>query len=306
MKSQLISVVFATYRRAETLERTLSALSRLSSDSPPWGLIVADNADDPATQRILRHFESQLPLRWFVEPRRGKNFALNTALNLVAGELVVFTDDDVEPRGDWLAQLCSGSMRWPNADIFAGRILPSRDPPYPMHWQYIRGAYVIADWQQDEGPLSPGRVWGPNMAVRRRVFAQGHRFDTSIGPAGSDYVMGSETEFVKRMAKLGSEAVYLPDAVVTHQIRPEQLHWGWLCQRVYRQGRGTARETGMPEGRQIAGVPRYLWRKLIQTRIHSLGLRVCRQHDQALQRELDYWFQRGLIYEYRRIKRSEE
>jgi len=66
-------------------------------------------------------------------------------------------------------------------------------------------------------------ICGPNMMVRRRVFDQRLRFNTDIGPTGSNYVMGSETEFIQRASNADFTAFYAPSAFIYHQIRPEQL-----------------------------------------------------------------------------------
>jgi hypothetical protein len=73
------------------------------------------------------------------------------------------------------------------------------------------------------------------------VFDKGIRFDERIGPRGKSYPMGSETEFNLRLARLGHAAVYVPQATVRHQIRPEQMTRTWLVGRAFREGRGEAR-----------------------------------------------------------------
>ncbi len=52
-----ISVVFATYRRADILEKTLEAFTSVIADALRWQLVVVDNGDDPASQEVLRRGE---------------------------------------------------------------------------------------------------------------------------------------------------------------------------------------------------------------------------------------------------------
>ena len=75
--------------------------------------------------------------------------------------------------------------------------------------------------------------------VRRRVFDKGLRFNPDIGPTGSNYAMGSELEFLRRASNAGYTAVYVPSALVYHQIRPEQLSHSWLYGRAFRLARGS-------------------------------------------------------------------
>ena len=175
------------------------------------------------------------------EPERGKSRALNTGLPHTEGDLVVLTDDDSVPQPDWLVELRRGADRHQDFDVFGGRIdaLWPRQPPkwffsvVPLGTTYAVTPDVIRD-----GPVSPGMVWGPNMAVRRSVFEAGHRFDATMGPQLGQYRMGSETEFTRRMAKFGFQSFHLSKARVGHVIRPHQMETGWIVRRAYRFGRG--------------------------------------------------------------------
>ena len=209
-----------------------------------WEVIPVDNAGNDETAQISASFSASLPLKFIVEKTPGKNNALKTALGHASGDLLIFTDDDIIPDPAWAKALVDAASRWKTADLFGGRILPKY--PEGMTAQtiddsfFMQIAYVIADWELEEGEFDAGRIWGPNMMVRRRVFDQGLMFNTDIGPTGSNYIMGSETEFLKRAGRAGHIAVYVPSALVYHQIRPEQLTHSWLCGRAFRVGRAGA------------------------------------------------------------------
>jgi GT2 family glycosyltransferase len=213
-----------------------------------WQLIVVDNAGDEETKGVCDEFVQHLPIEYLVCVRPGKNAALNSAMPKVSGKLVVFTDDDVLPDPNWLMAMRDGAMRWPDHVLFAGRILPewpSTPPKYVLdfaaHPDIGRWTYSVLDINCAEGPIQFLLPIGNNMAVRRTVFDSGLRFNEYIGPRGNSYAMGSETEFNLRLRALGHHAVYLPNAVVHHQIRPNQLDRSWLVGRAYREGRGEAR-----------------------------------------------------------------
>lgn len=158
--------------------------------------------------------------------------------------MIIFKDDDVITDPAWVKKLADVAARWKDADLFGGRILPKyhagKTAPLINDPAFLRIAYVIADCDLPEGEHPAGKIWGPNMMVRRRVFDQGLRFNTDAGPTGSNYVMGSETEFLQRASNAGFTAVYAPSAFVYHQIRPEQLTQSWIFGRAFRVGRGLA------------------------------------------------------------------
>lgn len=97
--------------------------------------------------------------------------------------------------------------------------------------------YAVTPDYVEEGPVSPGLVWGPSMAFRRRVFDAGHRFDPAVGPQPGNYRMGAETEFTERLGRLGYKAWFVPRAEVQHIIRPNQMDPNWIVRRAYRFGR---------------------------------------------------------------------
>lgn len=239
-----VSIIMATYNRNDLLIQTLQGLVNMDTTGLNWEVILADNAGNDETARVFESFSALLPLKFIVEKAPGKNNALNSALDHASGDLFIFTDDDIIPDPAWVKALVDAAGRWNAADLFGGRILPKfpagKTAPLINDPVFLRIAYVIADWDLPEGEFPAGKIkiWGPNMMVRRRVFDQGLRFNSDIGPTGSSYVMGSETEFLQRASDAGHTAVYVPSALVHHQIRPEQLTHSWIVGRAFRVGRG--------------------------------------------------------------------
>jgi len=203
-------------------------------------VIVADNAGDPDTQRICERYAERFPLDYVVETAPGKNAALNTALTYARGELLLFTDDDVQIPPDWLWETWSAASRWPAHMVFGGKVLPIWPSPCPAHLndrQYLGVCFSVLDADSEEGPSFRFTPFGPNVAIRRQVFDAGVRFNPRIGPHRSSYIMGSETELVRRLKRQGYAPVYVPRSIVHHKVRPEQFEHRWLYGRAFRYGR---------------------------------------------------------------------
>lgn len=261
----MLTVLLATRNRARILRDVLETYCGLQPPGAGWKLVVVDNGSTDDTSEVIASFAGRLPLQSVVEPSVGKNCALNTGLPFVEGDLIVFSDDDVFPRSDWLVQLRKAADDHPAYTIFGGTILPRWEIPPPKWTQWIDQGpvYTITDPLQEEGPVSPDKVFGPNMAVRMSVFQSGTRLNPTIGPRGSDYPMGSETELVLRLGQQGYRAWHVQDAIVEHFIRKEQEEKPWVLQRATRWGRGLQRlsHDGLFDDVKLwRGIPRHLLR----------------------------------------------
>lgn len=268
----MLTVLMATHNGARTLPTVLDAYCSLVAPPGGWKLVIIDNASTDTTKEVIAAFTQRLPLIYLFEPKRGKNAALNTGLGHTEGGLIVCTDDDAVPYPDWLVQLRLAADARPAFSIFGGRIVPrwETDPePWILKWAALDTMFALTDPAWEEGPLTPKRVFGPNSAYRADIFKSGQTFDAAIGPAGSNYAMGSEYELNVRLMRAGLTAWHCKQAVVEHMIRKEQMNREWLLGRSFRQGRGLYRVEVREELEHMAkvpklifGVPRYMIRDI--------------------------------------------
>ena len=239
----MITVLIATYNGAKTLPTVLDAYCKLDLPNGEWKLVIVDNGSTDNTQAIVNAFLPLLPITLLVEPRRGKNVALNTGLSQIAGDLIVLTDDDVLPHENWLKQLKSTADSQPLYSIFGGPILPEWESPpddWILSWVHLAITFGILD-DQEEGPVDIYKVYGGNMAIRSKVFQMGYKFDETIGPKGSKYAQGSEVEFLMRLHQAGFRAWHCKNAIVRHMIRSFQMDKDWILGRAIRFARGQYR-----------------------------------------------------------------
>jgi len=246
-----LSILIATYNRAETLRETLEVMAQLDCTGLCPQFVIIDNNSSDHTRQIVARFSERLPVRYLFEPRPGKNRALNRALDDVPlGEIVVFTDDDVSPRRDWLQAIAAACRRWPDEKVFGGRIdviWPDEEPPEWARSSWIHHfAFGAHDYGQEECFYRAGDYpFGGNFWVRREVFAGGRRYDETIGPHPDPKTMGSETSFLRGLVADGYRIVYCPDAVVGHRVHKDMLAPGAVRRRAYRLGRGGPHRHGL-------------------------------------------------------------
>lgn len=271
-----VSVLIPTYNRAEILTTTLQAFTNVDSEGIAWELIVIDNNSRDTTREVVLSFEGHLPIRYLFEPRQGKNWALNSAIEQTKNGLLVFADDDITPCRDWLREIVASVDRWPEHVLFGGRIEPCFPPSTPA---FVRqsdfSGYVYAGL--DFGPhecVFPEKSTpnGANCWIRRCIFDRGVRYNTSIGPNGRGRISGSELELFTRLRRDGAIPVYIPGASVVHRIEPYQTTLWYLLRRAYASGRGWVRIHGArdSECKTIFRAPRYYYREAAETAIKAL------------------------------------
>lgn len=241
----LVTVVLCTHDRARRLERTLASLAGVRvAPEQPWELVVVDNASRDDTPAVLARMAGVLPLRSVCEPRLGVSAARNAGVRAARGELVLFTDDDVDVDPAWLGAHVAAAERWPAAAYFAGRVDAEFEAPAPRWITEQRGALSGMLCELDLGPnerrLAPDEhPIGPNMAVRRAAFAHAG-FDERLGLSGRDQIRGGETSLFWALGRQGVWGVWVPAARVQHRVAREQATW----RHFWRYYRSTGRAIG--------------------------------------------------------------
>jgi glucosyl-dolichyl phosphate glucuronosyltransferase len=275
----MLTTVFATRNRAAALPRVLDAFCGLQSPPGGWKLIIVDNGSTDDTSSVVKGYVGRLPVTLLHCAAPGKNRALNTALPEFAGDLVVFTDDDVLPAPDWLVQLRAAADTHPEATLFGGTVLPDWPLPVPawLSEEAVEFSVLYAKNERPSGACRPIDIYGPNMAVRAAVFAAGTRFAEHVGPDATNplYAMGSETELLRRLEAEGHRGWFEASARVGHIIRPEQMQESWILERAYRYGVGDGRNHAgdLFAGRPIlGGLPAPLLARIVAYRIAAQGM----------------------------------
>ena len=106
-----ISVIVATYNRAEQLGEALTSLIRQETfGSFTFEIVVIDNASTDGTTRLITEMAkvSRVPLRFVLEPTKGVAHARNMGIREASGEWLAFFDDDQLAESYWLSGIGSG------------------------------------------------------------------------------------------------------------------------------------------------------------------------------------------------------
>jgi glycosyltransferase involved in cell wall biosynthesis len=223
-----ITVVVATRDRTGSLLRTLDSLGRV--DYPAFDVVVVDSAPSTADteEALAARGKWPFPLRYAVTPVPGLAWAHNTGLMWSSGEIVAFTDDDVEVDRHWLAALGEAFVD-PDVGCVTGLILPAELQTPAQLWieqaggfcrGYDRRRFSLRHPPDDTAfPFTAGRFGsGANMAFRTSWLREAGGFDPATG-AGSPARGGDDLHAFLRVILDGATLVYEPGAVVRHWHR---------------------------------------------------------------------------------------
>jgi GT2 family glycosyltransferase len=216
------SVVICTRDRPDSLARCLTALPRQTLR--PRQVLVVDNASrGDRTKEVA----VTAGVDYVREERPGLDIARNTGVMHATGEIVAFTDDDVELHPRWLERMVRAFER-PSVAAVTGLVLPAEletasQRHFEAYWSFCRGYRPI---EFGPGFFASDRrfgcpVWqigaGASMAFRRDVFAKAGFFDErlDVGAAGCS----GDSEYWHRVLSSGAVCHYEPTAVAFHYHR---------------------------------------------------------------------------------------
>ena len=265
------SIVIATRNRSALLGRTLEALAGQGWPRERMDVIVADNGSTDETRAVVDAARAGgLPVQYLFVAQPGKSHAVNAALRLTRGDLIAFTDDDVQPDQEWLDALAR-AVAETGADFVAGRILPiwEIEPPAWMS-PSLYGVLAVPDNGVTRLPITkdgPSHVMpiGANMAVRASVIARLGGLRTDLGKLEGSLRTGEDHEFFLRLLHAGCRGTYEPSAVVRHLVPASRLYPGYFRRWLFQNGGDVARleRAYATPVAFLLGVPRYLWRQVL-------------------------------------------
>jgi glycosyltransferase involved in cell wall biosynthesis len=196
-----------------------------------WEVLVVDNNSNDETLEVCRKYTSTLPLRYVFEPKQGLSASRNRGLKECFGNLLLFTDDDMNVSKDWIGAYINACERFKDAEYFGGKIIPEWNKRKPR-WvkneglpllSGLFGTYDLGSGTREyvEGDPLP---FGGNFAMKRTLFERLGLFRTDLGIKGTQIRRGEETEYLARGMRAGAKGVYVGGAICHHRLQRNKLN----------------------------------------------------------------------------------
>jgi GT2 family glycosyltransferase len=307
-----VSVIIATYNRAALLDECLDHLRR-QRFSPGDEVIVVDNGsiDDTAAVVAAHQIGCAVPLRLLHESVPGKSRAIAGAVAVATGDVLAFTDDDVNVEDEWLAAV-RDAMADPTVALAGGPVRPRWQTTVPRWIRRARDRYprlgapiALLDYGDQPAELGSRTVLGANLAVRREVFTRVGGFPAHLGKLRGTLLSGEDHELCRRVQDAGFRAVYCPHAAVRHFVPADRarvwyflkwFYWSGITHAIMDSDQAAAR------GLLSRGVPPYIIARAAAAAVAVLGAVLTCHRTSALDHAIDVAFSVG--YAVKRWQRT--
>ncbi|MCW5833447.1 MAG: glycosyltransferase [Labilithrix sp.] len=249
-----LSVVIATYDRQTLLRRLLSDLDAQTLEPSRFEVIAVDDGSKEDTRAALAGLETRYALRVERQENAGAAAARQRGVDLARGKIVVFLDDDMQVKPEFLAKHLARHLEIGDAtsSVVLGRLRPdAKLAEMPLFERYY--ARVMASQGDElaagERPVRGHNIYTGNVSMARELFVRAGGFDPAfraledeelgvrLEKAGARFAFADEAESVhgsdwtsmkKWMDRAYRDGVYQAKLARKHPDVPESSPWRFL------------------------------------------------------------------------------
>ena len=215
-----VSVIVPAFDAEDVIGACVEALAVQADGHPPFEVIIVDDGSSDQTADFAeKSCVAEVEAAWvsasvLTRPHRGAGAARNSGASAASGRLLVFTDADCRPLGDWL-QCMVEPFQDPSVDAAMGRFLSDQEA---LVARIAQSEYA----QKERGMLGRERIAFADTAtaaVRSEVFHSVGGFRETLGAV-------EDTDLAFRLAGTGHRIVMAPRAFVFHRHPDTWLRYG--------------------------------------------------------------------------------
>lgn len=220
-----VSIIIPAYAEERTIEGTLEAL--LNVDYPDYEIIViTDGSPDRTPEIVKRYFQSSRVRLLEKRTNEGKAMALNDALPLCRGEIVVVLDADIVATPSMLRELTRHFV-YPRVGAVTGNPRVANRSTLLRQLQALEFSSIVSVQRRAQ------RIWGRVLTVSGAVMALRRTALLDVGLFAPNMAT-EDIEMTWRLQRKFWDVRYEPAAVVWMQVPPNLVQlWKqrrrWAC-----------------------------------------------------------------------------
>lgn len=135
MKAE-ISIVMATYNRANLLAKQLIAFENQTLDKSRFEVVIVNDGSPDRTEQLLNNWSRRyLNLKVIHKENGGPASARNTGVEYASTDLIAFTDDDCIVDSDWLENILKAFQKDENLKVLHGLTYSRKNEIHPFTHQ---------------------------------------------------------------------------------------------------------------------------------------------------------------------------
>ena len=214
-----VSVVIPTHNRKETLQKAIQAYLNQAAPSDSFEILAVDDGSSDGTSQVLSRFLGSGPvdIRYFRQEQRGPAAARNLGIREASGEIILFTDDDIVPARNLVAEHLAWHQKHPEACVAVlGYVTwsPEIETTPFMRWYGERGPLFAYADLAGRTQIDFRFFYSCNVSLKAQFLRNSGTFDEEFKSAAFE-----DTELGYRLAKRGMRLLYNPAAVGYHYQR---------------------------------------------------------------------------------------
>ncbi|MFI3247790.1 MAG: glycosyltransferase [Rikenellaceae bacterium] len=229
-----LSLIIATYNRAEQVLETLSSVVRQDAAPSLWECIVVNNNSlDDTVEQVSEFIADNVAfdIRLVTEKKQGLSHARNCGMSSATTPLFAIIDDDELIVPEFISSYINFFDSHPDVAVGGGEIVAVYRSARPK-WMSKYTEQPIANPMNfgDKPRPFPRRLipGGGNMAIRRSAIEMHGAFDPELGRRGGQLIGGEENNLFQRLRQGGEQIWWVPGATMHHLIPDEKLERSYL------------------------------------------------------------------------------
>lgn len=222
----LITVIIPVRNEAQHIGALLKDLAQQNYPQSRFEVIVANDGSTDHTAYVLDTFGRNagisltiIDLDQKIKSSSPKKRAIQAALLMAKGDLIVTTDGDCRVSPDWLSSLAEAYERF-DAKLISGPVTFTTERTLTDHLQTVEFSSLIGSGAASIAAGSPSMCNGANLAYEKKAF------ETVGGFAGNEHLASGDDEFLlhKIAERYPGKVHFLKDARAIVRTTP---HSSW-------------------------------------------------------------------------------